>query len=79
MTPVSDIDLYSDAVLSHPYPSFQQMRDAGAAVHPDRVNACFIGRFEDFNRALTDWLLQVREFDSVGDFAHDLPIRIVPS
>lgn len=51
----SDVDLYSDAVLSDPYPTYRALRDMGSAVYLDRVDAWFIGRFADVRSALTDW------------------------
>lgn len=51
----SSIDLYCDAVLADPYPTYRQLRDLGAAVYLERVDAWFIGRFKDVRSALSDW------------------------
>ncbi|RKF17681.1 cytochrome P450 [Altericroceibacterium spongiae] len=53
--PVSDIDLYSDEVLSDPYESYRTLRDAGSAVYLERFDVWFIGRFKDVRKALSDW------------------------
>ena len=37
--PTSDLDLYSDEVLSEPYEHYQRLRDAGPAVWLERYNA----------------------------------------
>lgn len=55
VSPRSDIDLYSDAALSDPYPVYRMLRDAGSAVYLERVDAWFIGRFRDVRSALNDW------------------------
>lgn len=139
--PVSSIDLYSDAVLADPFPSYRTLRDMGPAVRLEQVDAWFIGRFRDVRAALNDWgsfssahgiglnpiinaawnealicqdppihterrrvmtevlspvalkpladtigaraqaladrIVEMGEFDAVGDFAHDLPIGVV--
>ncbi|MEO0061830.1 MAG: hypothetical protein RLZZ08_390 [Pseudomonadota bacterium] len=57
MTPgtVSAIDLWSDAVLADPYPTYRTLRDAGAGVWLPAGEAWFIGRFKDVRTALNDW------------------------
>lgn len=51
----SEIDLYSDAVLADPYPTYRALRDQGSAVYLEKVDAWFIGRFKDVRSALSDW------------------------
>lgn len=51
----SDIDLYGDEVLTDPYPAYKELRDMGSAVFLEKVDAYFIGRFEDVRSALNDW------------------------
>jgi len=53
--PVSAIDLYSDAALLDPYPVYRALRDLGSAVYLERIDAYFIGRFQDVRTALNDW------------------------
>jgi cytochrome P450 len=53
--PVSDADLYSDAALLDPYPPYRVLRDLGSAVYLERIDAYFIGRFQDVRSALNDW------------------------
>lgn len=53
--PTSAIDLHADAVLADPYPAYRTLRDAGAAVRLESVDAVFIGRFADVRSALNDW------------------------
>ncbi|MFC4255167.1 cytochrome P450 [Altererythrobacter xixiisoli] len=51
----SGIDLYADAVLADPFPTYRALRDMGSAVRLEQVDACFIGRFRDVRAALNDW------------------------
>ncbi len=53
--PSSFLDLYSDTVLVHPFPAYRELRDLGSAVHLERFDAWFIGRFKDVRAALNDW------------------------
>jgi len=53
--PRLDLDIYSDEVLADPYPAYRTLRDHGSAVRLDRVDATFIGRFQDVRSALNDW------------------------
>jgi len=54
-TPRSTVDLYSDEVLVDPYAAYRELRDLGAGVYLERVDAWFIGRFRDVRSALNDW------------------------
>jgi len=51
----SDIDLFSDETLANPYEAYQTLRDMGSAIYMKKVDAYFIGRFEDVNTALNNW------------------------
>ena len=53
--PVSDIDLFGDAVLADPWPAYRSLRDQGSAVWLEKTQVCFIGRYADVRRALNDW------------------------
>ncbi len=53
--PSSGVDLYCDASLADPHPLYRELRDLGAAVKLDRVEATFIGRYADVYAALNDW------------------------
>ncbi len=53
--PRLDIDLHCDKTLLDPYPAYRALRDLGAAVRLERIDAVFIGRFEDVRSALNDW------------------------
>ena len=53
--PTSSVDLYGDEVLLDPYPTYAKLRDLGSAVYLDKVDAYFVGRFQDVRAALTDW------------------------
>jgi cytochrome P450 len=51
----SDIDLFSDAALQHPYPLFRQLRDVGPAAYLRPQGLWFIGRYDGARQALSDW------------------------
>lgn len=53
-TPVYDIDIYSDEVIRDPYPHYQRIRDAGAAVWLPRNELWAIGRHADVRAGLAD-------------------------
>jgi cytochrome P450 len=50
----SDIDLFSDAALQHPYPLFRQLRDLGPAAYLRPQGLWFIGRHDEARSALND-------------------------
>lgn len=54
LTPVSDIDLWSDAVLADPYPAYRVLRDAGAAVRLRRHPVWVVARYADVRAVLAD-------------------------
>lgn len=60
--PTTDIDLWSDAVLVDPYPTFARLRDLGAVVRLERHGLYALPRFEAVRSALTDWAV----FSSAG-------------
>lgn len=51
-TPVSDIDLWSDAILEDPYPAYAALRDLGPAVWMSRHEAWAVTRFSSIRQAL---------------------------
>ena len=51
-TPRSDIDFWSDAVLTDPFPSYKTIRDLGSTVWLDRHDAWAIGRHAALREAL---------------------------
>jgi cytochrome P450 len=53
-TPVSDLDLWSDAVLADPYPAYRVLRDAGAAVRLRRHPVWVVARYADVRAVLAD-------------------------
>ncbi|WP_226018724.1 MULTISPECIES: cytochrome P450 [unclassified Novosphingobium] len=53
--PSSRIDLFGDAVLADPWPTYRALRDMGSAVWLEQAGVCFIGRYADVRRALNDW------------------------
>lgn len=53
--PASAIDLFDDATLIDPYPTYRMLRDLGSAVWLERTGAYFIGRYADVRAALNDW------------------------
>ncbi|MDI9939215.1 cytochrome P450 [Rhodococcus sp. IEGM 1351] len=54
-TPHTDIDLFSDDILTDPYPAYATLRDMGAAVHLNRIDAWALPRYEHIRAALHDW------------------------
>jgi cytochrome P450 len=52
-----DADLFSDACLENPWPTYRAIRDAGPVVHleTDLYDVYAIGRFRDVRAALRDW------------------------
>lgn len=54
-TPTSDIDLFSDAVLTDPYPVYRELREMGGAVWLEQFGMFILTRFADVQAALADW------------------------
>lgn len=53
--PSTDVDLWSDAVLADPYPTYARLRDSGAGVRLARHDLYALTRFDAVQSALTDW------------------------
>ena len=49
------MDLWSDAVLADPYPTFAELRAAGPVVWLERYGVAALTRFEPVQAALADW------------------------
>lgn len=52
--PASDIDLWSDEVLSNPYPVYEKLRDLGPVVWLSTHNAWVVLRYTSIRKALLD-------------------------
>lgn len=52
---VADLDLFTDEVLTDPYPYLRRLRDAGPAVFLPRHQLWWIGRYDLVRAALGDW------------------------
>ncbi len=53
--PTSDLDLYSDEVLTEPYEHYQRLREAGPAVWLERHNAWVVVRYDSVRTVLRNW------------------------
>lgn len=53
--PTSDLDLYSDDVLTEPYEHYRRLRDAGPAVWLERHNVWVVARYDSVRTVLRDW------------------------
>lgn len=53
-TPRSDIDIWSDEVISDPFPVYQMLRDLGPAVWLDRYDCWAVVRHKELRAALLD-------------------------
>ena len=53
--PLSDADLFSDATLLDPYPTYRNLRDLAGAVWMTRSEAFAVTRFDDVRSALRNW------------------------
>lgn len=51
----SDLDLFSDEVMSDPYPHFTELRERAAVVWLEKLDAWAITRYEPIRAALADW------------------------
>ncbi|GAA0958536.1 cytochrome P450 [Actinocorallia libanotica] len=60
--PVSDLDLFDDAVLIDPYPSYAALRDLGGVVRLPANDVYALTRYELIRGALADW----ETFSSAG-------------
>jgi cytochrome P450 len=60
--PVITLDPYDDAILADPFPAYDEIRRAGAAVYLEKHGVYAIGRHRDVMAALKNW----RDFSSTG-------------
>jgi cytochrome P450 len=54
-SPASDVDVFSDDVLTDPYPAYRALRDAGPAVRLSAHPVWAITRYDDVRAAVADW------------------------
>ena len=53
--PTSDVDIFSDAVLLDPYPTYRELREQGRAVWLNQLGMYIFTHFADVKNALADW------------------------
>lgn len=69
--PTSDLDLYSDDVLTEPYEQYRRLREAGPAVWLERYNVWAITRYDAVRAVLRDW----KTFSSAEGVALNDPLN----
>ncbi|MET8307100.1 cytochrome P450 [Micromonospora sp. NPDC005173] len=62
IAPISDLDLFDDAVLVDPYPSYAALRDLGGVVRLPANDVHVLTRYDVIRNALADW----ESFSSAG-------------
>ncbi|WP_459550207.1 cytochrome P450 [Nocardia sp. X0981] len=60
--PVSDVDLFDDAILVDPYPTYAELRELGSVVHLPKNEVYALTRYDAIRSALGDW----ERFSSAG-------------
>lgn len=60
--PHSDVDLFADHVLEDPYPAYRRLREQGAVVYLEALDAWALPRYDQIRAALGDW----ETFSSAG-------------
>jgi len=78
--PSSGLDLWSDAVLADPYPTFAALRAAGPVVWLERHGLAALPRYDEVHATLADW----RRFSSargvgVGELGNGLGESVIAS
>lgn len=73
--PTSDLDLYSDDVLTEPYEHYRRLRDAGPAVWLERHNAWVVVRYDSVRTVLRNWTT----FSSASGVALNDPLNTAMS
>ncbi|HEU5447407.1 MAG TPA: hypothetical protein VFW57_00175, partial [Acidimicrobiia bacterium] len=78
--PSSGLDLWSDAVLADPYPTFAELRAAGPVVWLERHALAALPRYDEVHATLADW----RRFSSargvgVGEVGNGLGESVIAS
>jgi cytochrome P450 len=53
--PVSDVDIWSDANILDPFPTYRELRDLGPVVHLQRYDLYAVTRYDDVKTVLEDW------------------------
>jgi cytochrome P450 len=69
--PFSDVDLWSDEVLSDPYPVWRELRDLGPIVFLPRYDLYAVTRYDDVKTVLQDW----QTFSSAQGVAFNAPLN----
>ena len=76
--PSLDVDPFSVAFLSDPYPDHARMRDAGPVVLIDRYGFHAMARHQEVYAALNDWqTYSSARGVGIQDFAKEVPWRPV--
>ncbi len=78
--PSSGLDLWSDAVLADPYPTFAELRAVGPVVWLERHGLAALPRYDEVHATLADW----RRFSSargvgVGELGNGLGESVIAS
>ena len=53
--PRSNVDLFSDEMLTDPFPTYRELRDMGPVVYMEPLGAYALSRYADLRRALREW------------------------
>src|SRR6266545_7184209 len=53
--PRSDVDLFSDEMLTDPWETYRRLRDMGPVVYMEPLEAWAISRYADLRLALREW------------------------
>ena len=53
--PSLDLDLFTDDVLTDPFPVYERIRNAGPVVYLPRYQSYAMGRYADVRAGLADW------------------------
>lgn len=51
----TDLDLWDEAVLLHPYPHYKMLRDLGPAAYLTKYDMWILTRYDQVKKALDDW------------------------
>ena len=73
--PTSELDLYSDDVLTDPYEHYRRLRDAGPAVWLERHNAWVVAHYDAVRTVLRNWAT----FSSASGVALNDPLNTAMS
>lgn len=68
---VTDLDIFSEAVLHDPFPHYKQLRDSGAVVYFTKYDVYGVFRYEHVRTALRDW----ETYSSASGIAFNDPVN----